>query len=208
MKQRFSDIIKKSIESYLENIHTCLPGKITEFDPITNRVSVQPVIKKKIGENTISYPIITDVPLQYPKSKDSAITFPIAKGDGCIILFSETSMENYYNSLNTEVEPGDSRKFSLTDAICIPGISPFTAPGLIGDGISLEIKFKDKKIVLNDTGITIDNRGLIKILINDTGITLSTGDAIIWSPNILPVDPMTGVPHGGVTAGIIKLRGA
>lgn len=39
-------------------------------------------------------------------------------------------------------------------------------------------------------------------------VTLKTGDAAIWLPNILPVDPLTGVPHGGPTAGVVKLKGA
>lgn len=207
MIQRFDDIIKTMIDSYMENVHTCIPGTIQSFDAKKNRVSVKPSIKKKIGNKTISYPIINEVPIQYPRSKDAAITFPITKGDGCIILFSETSMENYFNSLNNEVEPGDSRKFSLSDAICIPGISPFTTPGQIGDGKSLKIVYKGKTIILNDAGITIDN-GLYKILINAAGITFQTGDALPWAPNTLLVDPMTGVPHGGVSAGIVKLKGA
>lgn len=39
-------------------------------------------------------------------------------------------------------------------------------------------------------------------------VTLKSGDAAIWMPNVLPVDPLTGMPHGGPTAGIIKLKGA
>lgn len=41
-----------------------------------------------------------------------------------------------------------------------------------------------------------------------TQIILKTGDAAIWQPNILAIDPLTGVPHGGPNAGIVKLKGA
>jgi len=52
-----------------------------------------------------------------------------------------------------------------------------------------------------------DYRGL-RITIDSTGITLKTDDATTWKPNILDVDPFTGLPHGGPTAGIVKLKGA
>jgi len=39
------------------------------------------------------------------------------------------------------------------------------------------------------------------------GITIKTGDAATWKPNILAVDPFSGVPHGGPTAGISLLKG-
>lgn len=51
---------------------------------------------------------------------------------------------------------------------------------------------------------------LREIIINFStglGIRLATGDSSGWQPNILAVDPVTGVPHGGITAGIIKLKG-
>jgi hypothetical protein len=39
------------------------------------------------------------------------------------------------------------------------------------------------------------------------GIKLSTGDSVNWQANVLALDPSTGVPHGGITAGIVKLKG-
>lgn len=45
------------------------------------------------------------------------------------------------------------------------------------------------------------------ITMTAAGITIATGDSVIWQPNILPVDPVTGVPHGGAGAGIVKLKG-
>ena len=39
------------------------------------------------------------------------------------------------------------------------------------------------------------------------GITIKTGDAAAWKPNVLAVDPFTGLPHGGSGAGITLLKG-
>jgi len=50
-------------------------------------------------------------------------------------------------------------------------------------------------------------RELIMNFSTGLGIKLATGDSAAWNPNILPVDPITAVPHGGPTAGIVKLKG-
>jgi hypothetical protein len=173
------------------SVHTCIPGKVESYDPLTKKASVKPLIKMKVNNESLSYPVINNVPVVFPGSKDVVIAFPLSAGDGCLILFSEQAMENYLSSTGKEVEPGDNRRYSVNDAICIPGLFPFTSPGKTGGTIGLEIIFKGYKII-----------------INDTGITLSSTDASPWQPNILFTDPFTGLPHGGPTAGILKLRGA
>ena len=191
MRQRFSDVVKKIIESYMLKIHTCIPGKIESYNPTIKQASVKPLIKLKVNNEVLGYPVIDNVPVIFQGTKDAVITFPIAAGDGCLILFSEQDMENFLSSTGNEVEPGDNRRYSVNDAICIPGLFPFTSPGKTGGLTGLEVIYKNYKI-------TID----------DTGITLNSTDAIAWKPNILPNDPFTGLPHGGPTAGIVKLRGA
>ena len=51
-----------------------------------------------------------------------------------------------------------------------------------------------------------DYRGT-EIKIDSVGITLKSGDASGWKPNVLTTDPFSGVTHGGIPAGIIKLKG-
>ncbi len=191
MRQKFYDVLKTAFESFVGNIHTCIPGQIESYNSAQKKASVKPLIKKRIDNVDVSYPVISDVPVIFPGSSDTAIVFPLSKNDGCLILFSETSLENFLSSRGGEVDPGDARKFSLTDAVCIPGLFSFSSPGKTGGATGLEIIYKGSKVV-----------------INDTGITLTTGDAFAWKPNILPNDPFTGLPHGGPVAGITKLKGA
>lgn len=129
MKERFSDIINRGIESYLENIYTCLPGKIESYDITKKKANVKPLVKKRIGNSTFSYPVVNEVPVIFPSTFSAIIHLPVKKGDGCLILFSKESLENYLKSALNEVEPGDKRKFSLSDAFCLPGLFPFGSPG-------------------------------------------------------------------------------
>lgn len=191
MRQRFTDVIKHVFDSKMLQVHTAIPGKIERYDPTTKKASVKPLIKMRVNNESLNYPVIDNVPVIFPGTSNAIIVFPLAKGDNCLIIFSEQSMENYLSSRGTsDVEPGDKRRYSLTDAICIPGLNTFTNPGLTGGLTGMEIIFKG-----------------FKITIDDTGITLNSTDAFVWKPNILPNDPFTGLPHGGAGAGIIKLKG-
>ena len=51
-----------------------------------------------------------------------------------------------------------------------------------------------------------DYRGT-EIKIDSIGITLKSGDASAWKPNVLAIDPWSGITHGGIPAGIRKLIG-
>jgi len=47
----------------------------------------------------------------------------------------------------------------------------------------------------------------VKVVKATGEVVLITGDAVTWLPNVLAVDPLTGIAHGGPGAGIVKLKG-
>ena len=71
--------------------------------------------------------------------------------------------------------------------------------GMSSSGVSIEDSFGSK--------VELDGSGQATVT-STLGLTLGSGDASIWVPNILPTDPLTGLPHGGPTAGIVFLGGA
>lgn len=68
---------------------------------------------------------------------------------------------------------------------------------LKADG-SIEIESTNTMSITAPSGTVIDDV---------TSIQIKTGDASTWMPNILKIDPFTGIPHGGPGAGIVKLTG-
>lgn len=195
MRRQFSDTIKFAFDSLISNIHTALPGRIETYEALRKKVSVKPLIKKKFKDGTVlSFPVINNVPVVFPGTRKSVIQYPLEKGDGCLIIFSERSLERYLSSVTEEVEPQDSRKFSISDAVCIPGLFPFNDPGKTTSAT----ESRSMEIIYNNTKITIDSVG---------NMVLNTGDAFLWKPNVLGVDPFSGIPHGGAGAGIVKLKG-
>ena len=122
-------IIKGWMDSRVSKIHTAMPGRVVSYDPSTNRASVQPNgdYKSEDGRN-IQYPIIHNVPIQFPMGQGgtAGITFPINAGDGCLLVFSETQNDDFLGGNKGDSE--DSRRHSLNDAIAIPGVYAGAAP--------------------------------------------------------------------------------
>ena len=121
------NVFDKFIDSRLIDVHTSIPGKIISYDTNTERACVQPLIRMKRLVNkeilTIDIPAIDNVPVMFMHTKNFKIKVPLEKGDGVEIRFSEVGIGNFLNNNNGSiVDPDDISKFSLTDAICVPGL--------------------------------------------------------------------------------------
>lgn len=127
MTEGIVDIFQAFVDSQFENVHTIIPGRIVRYDGHdTRRAEVQPLIKLRTRNgDDISIPPIQNVPVVFPSSSGFNLLFPLTRDDGCLILFSEAGIGNYLNSRGQEVEADDVSRFSLTDAICIPGLFPW-----------------------------------------------------------------------------------
>lgn len=149
-----AEIVDQAINTYLSGVHTCMPGIIVDYQPAKKTATVQPTVKLKYkSDEIVSMPLISSVPVIFPGSSDAVIHFPLAKGDGVLIVFSETSLENWIAAASGEVEPGDDRRYNLTDAFCIPGLFPPKNGGKTVTGTGMEILYKNNKINLTDSGI-------------------------------------------------------
>lgn len=148
-----ADVIQQAITAYLSGFHTCMPGEIVSYQSSKKVATVQPSVKLKMGsDESISMPLINNVPVIFPGTKDAFIHFPLKKGDGVLLVFSESSLENWIASGGGEVDPGDERKFSLTDGFCIPGLFSPKASSKKVTGSGMEILYKNAKINLTDSG--------------------------------------------------------
>jgi hypothetical protein len=168
--QELDNYLKEYLDYYLTRVHTSFPGVVTEYDPSTRRATIQPSLKRKSGNKEfVDFPLLVDVPVQFPGNKKWTIHFPLEKDDEVVVFFSERSLEVWKDAGQDGIEDPDPRRFSLSDAYCIPGVQPqeFIAaeePGLQivhktafnGDLISqilmsadkVEVKYKGKATVL------------------------------------------------------------
>lgn len=122
MANTLTDVLKQAIDYALSHIHVSLPGIIIKFDEATKLAEVQPSLQRKfINDVVIDMPNIINVPVVFQQSKDFSDTYPLNKGDGVLLIFSERALERWLDNGHGS-EPGARRKFDLSDAIAIPGL--------------------------------------------------------------------------------------
>jgi len=104
----------------------------------------------------------------FPRSNRFHLSFPIEIDDMVLLIFSERSIEEFLNdSKNSSskkvdfVTPQNTRVFSLTDAIAIPGLFGLKKGSKIIDGKKMELIFDSAKIVSD--GKDFEFTGNVKI---------------------------------------------
>jgi hypothetical protein len=163
-----SDIMRNTIYSVLNNVHTSLPGIVKSYDPTTNKATIQPALNKKFMSGPMPMPILENVPIMFPGGVNFNITFPVKEGDYVLLIFIERSIDLWL-SVGGQVTPDDPRKFDLSDAVAIPGLQPFT-------GDFSERNNTDFVINFAGSSITIKENGSIEI---KTGNTVAIGNATV-----------------------------
>lgn len=170
--------IKQGVDSRLKDLHTALPGIIETFDAAKQLATIQPAIRRifvtRDGEQEIlvpsDLPILINVPVIFPRGGGFSLTFPVAKGDECLLVFCERSIDNWHETGNVKV-PGARRFHSLSDATAFVGLSslPNKVPNY--DNTNVQLKRDDGTVEF-----TLLTNGTAKLKA-DTKVTVDTPDA-------------------------------
>lgn len=134
-------------------LRVALPGKITEYDATKQRGSVKVLVKdshvdaaqKRVAT---SVPEIHGVPIMQLGPPRGRITFPIAVGDLCWVMFASSSIVQFLLK-GGEVDPKSDRHLDINDAVALVGLHSFasiptTAPTdavvvHAGDGVKVKL---------------------------------------------------------------------
>lgn len=105
-------------------------GTIEAFDPAnqtaTIKISMKIVEKTDNDGNTVlkDYPLLLESPVFVLQGGDDHITFPIKKGDNCIILFNDRQIDQWLN-LGDGLPPAVGRVHDISDGMALVGVRPF-----------------------------------------------------------------------------------
>ncbi len=102
-------------DEIFSSLHVALPGIVESFDSKNQTVVVQPALR---GRGTL--PLLRDVPVFFPGSKETAITWPISPGDECLVIFADACIDGWYASGGSP-EPPSPRCHDLSDAFAFVG---------------------------------------------------------------------------------------
>jgi hypothetical protein len=179
--QNLPYVIEQIISRKLSEIHTCMPGQIVDYDYTTQKASVQPCIKKQYLDNTDEQlPIISNVPVIWPRASNCSLTFPLLENVYVLLCFTERALELFLNQGGIQ-KPGDTRQFNLTDCIAIPGFYPFSENSLATNNTDVLLVYKDSSIRIEGASDKFpnENDGAIDIVGSQNFNVTITKDQLI-----------------------------
>lgn len=121
------DLLKKDIMLSL-NCHAL--ATVESFDPEDQTVTASMNYKKSFTQAgsdgiyktvLVDYPLMLDMPAVILSGGPAQLTFPIAKGDTCLILFNDRDIDNWFQSGQIG-GVASGRLHSFSDGIALVGI--------------------------------------------------------------------------------------
>jgi len=178
----FGSDVNFYIEQYLkQKLHTCIPAVIEKFDPVKQRAIIQPCIKQKIrfdtGEKEVikfeNRPLSLDVPVQFPQGGFGSLTFPVNKGDECLLIFCERDIDLWKDFSGIQGFEAD-QPFDINNAVAIIGFN--STPKAIKNFSSTDVQLRNQDASQTVTlkpnnDIEIKTPTLVKIDAPETEIT-------------------------------------
>lgn len=161
-------------------------GVIDSYDPDTGTATVE--IKSKFNEKTPSvweYQKIPDVPVV----KSKYFSYPIKKGDGCLIIFLDTDFTWWLDKGQTEV-PLSPRMHNLNDAIAVMGVDTIAErPSFDKPDNNVVINARDGKVdIKNQTTDLITVCQKLITLLTNLNAALGPLTSYGYLPTNLPLD--------------------
>ncbi|HBY4198592.1 TPA: phage baseplate protein [Klebsiella pneumoniae] len=122
------ETLERVKDKSVANARTALPGVILSFDPDTVTCSValcskssKPVPYEDISKTeSMDFPMLVDLPVVFPRGGGVTLTFPLAEGDECLVVFSDRCIDFWWQNGGVQ-ELVDWRSHDLSDAFVIPG---------------------------------------------------------------------------------------
>lgn len=208
----FEDILRTHFQIEIAELYTALPCIVTNVvgELSSQRVDVQPAINLYYKDGSDEqHPQILGVPVIFPGSGSTLISWPIAVGDNVMCVFSQRSMDNFKAGNGQPTKPTDYRKFSAQDAVAIPGLTPFgkslNNPAIrlwphstrdlvvshnVGSATECEIRFKENgDIQVNSKFNTVVVAKTVQVIAEDSisltapQMTVNVGETN-WTGNI------------------------
>jgi len=159
-----------------------LPARVEQYDETKQRADVKPLLNRRYADGEeAELPVIAGVPVVWPRSGGAALTMPVAKGDGVLLVFADRSIDRWLSD-GGQVTPDDPRTHDLSDAVAIPGLVPFADLGTAGptpDSSAVVIWHGSTQMRLYDNGsVEVDGDLVVDGNVEATGDVQAGGDVV------------------------------
>lgn len=175
-----ADIIKDLMLKTSNSIRVAMPASIESYDFKTQKADVKIDIQELYKDGTtIEYPVLSGVPVIFPRCGGASITMPVVRGDTCLLIFLDRDATSWLLG-GKNVKPKSTRNHHLSDAIAIMGLCPFTNKSPSKNNNDLLINYDGSNITLKPKGI-IDIASAKEINIKTDSIVINCKNAVVKS---------------------------
>lgn len=202
------DLFEQFSEVLMESINCMKIGTIQSFDALTQTATVEIAAKRtKLTNDDVSelqeYPLLVDVPVVFLSGGSAHLTFPVAQGDSCIVIFNDFEKIKWFTT--GTIQPTiTERKHDISDGVAIVGLR--NMQNLIQNfNQFVELAFNDtSKIIVGSENITLDNpqtnaTGNLIVYGNTDSSTYSTGGTAGLTTQVVEIHDVSGATKQTLT---------
>jgi hypothetical protein len=120
-------LLVDSFDHQIAGLYTAMPATIVTIKDNLNTLMIdaQPSVNINYLDGRVAErPPILNIPVIFPTSSTSALTFPLRVGDPVWLMFSMRGLDAFKAGNGKPSTPTDFRKFNVQDAVAIPAPWP------------------------------------------------------------------------------------
>lgn len=166
------EALRQMQDGFQSKMWTALPGIVQSYDAAEGTVSVQPAVngQQLLIDGTykiIPMPLLIHCPVLYAGGGGFLMTFPIAEGDECVVVFSSRSIDAWWQSGGAQGQI-EYHMHDLSDGFAF--IGPFSQPRL-PENISASVMQlrKGDNVIFETDGTSVD----FQVPVNVLGISVT-----------------------------------
>ncbi len=177
-------LLRKEQLKTFQELNCVKIGTITAFDSAKRTASVKIAFRRRLVNGSIAdYPELKMCPVVTIQGGGGYLSFPVKVGDECLVLFSDSNIDAWYESGGQSL-PYDGRRHDISDGIVLVGLNnPATnslSPAVTADEVSLD--FGGSKIAEKNGKIHLGNATVNFLTAMDTFLTAMAGSSVLDAP--------------------------
>ena len=208
------EAINVASRASMQNFNFCMSATVVNTDNLSKgTIDVLPIVgyTDSTQKETL-HSVIHNVPIIFPSTNTSSFTIPVNKGDGVLLIFTQSNQKDYLNGVKTQHVPTWSKWLSLENAIAIIGFNPnsessfnqnnFTNPLDMGNVNIVHNKKTDNEVVF-----TLTSDGKVNVIAPQK-VNVYTQTAEVKADKVILDTPSVDCKNAIVeTKGDVKVRG-
>jgi hypothetical protein len=138
-----AEMIDAFLDARQTDLHVAMPCKVESYDRSAGTVDVVPALNRSLPDGDGNYvsrarPKLTGVPVQWPRTTQFALTFPLRAGDYGLLVVCERNIAAW-RATGNQGDPGDLGMHTLDGAVFLPGLYPDSSSAQSADASNMVI---------------------------------------------------------------------